>query len=109
MEIKGIITETNKIIQSQQEKLENEYNNIASIPKSEERTMVVIKRNVKPFIVNNIVFPFLQGFASKIASLYLFRTFQILRDHRKIRQREKEKKAAKEALRVQRRQQYTTY
>jgi len=109
MEIKGLINETNKIIQSQQEKLENEYNNISSIPKSEENTMVIIKRNVKPFVVNNMVFPFLQGFASKLASLYLFRTFQILRDHRKIRQREKEKKAAKEALRAQRRQQYSSY
>jgi len=108
MEIKGLINETNKIIQSQQEKLENEYNNISSIPKSEENTMVIIKRNVKPFVVNNMVFPFLQGFASKLASLYLFRTFQILRDHRKIRQREKEKKAAKEALRAQRRQQYSS-
>jgi len=103
------LNETNKIIQSQQEKLENEYNNISSVPKSEEKTMVVIKRNVKPFIVNNMVFPFLQGFASKLASLYLFRTFQILRDHRKIRQREKEKKAAREALRAQRRQNYPSY
>jgi len=65
MEIKGLLNETNKIIQNQQEKFENEYNKISEIPKSQESTAVIVRKNIKPFVVNNMIFPFLQGFASK--------------------------------------------